>query len=104
MNVATEVEMVREALGACALPDAHNPVLVGVEHLAHFAHWLRVSGAGGEVTSHVQATKQSAPAIVAVSSVGQAPRHKGLALHGKTKSHITVGSIGCESKGVQKRE
>ena len=32
-----------------ALPDTHNPVLVGVEDLPHFAHGLGVRSGGGEV-------------------------------------------------------
>lgn len=80
VHVARELEVVREALRASALPDRHDAVLLWVEHLAHLAHGLGVSGGGGEVTLEVQAAEQSAPAVVAVGCVGQAPGHEGLAL------------------------
>lgn len=67
-------------LRARALPHAHDAVLVGVEHLAHLAHGLRVGGAGGEVARQVQPAKEAAPAVVAVRGVGQAPGHQRLAL------------------------
>ncbi len=67
-------------LGARALADANDAVLVGVEHLAHLAHGLRVGGAGGEVPLEVQAPEQAAPAVVPLRRVGQAPWHQRLAL------------------------
>ena len=67
-------------LGARALADADDAVLVWVEDLADLAHGLGVGGGGGEVSVGVQAAKQAAPAVVAVGRVGQAPRHQRLAL------------------------
>lgn len=41
-------------LGSSAFSDGHNPVLTGVEDLAHFAHGLGVGGTGREVAVPVQ--------------------------------------------------
>lgn len=68
-------------LCSCTLAHTNNPVLVGVEDLPHFAHWLGVSGRRWEVTIQVQPPKQSSPAIVPLCCVRQAPRHQGLTLH-----------------------
>ncbi len=46
----------------------------------HLAHGLGISDRGGEVAVEVEAAKQSAPAVVAVRRVGQAPRHEWLTL------------------------
>ena len=78
--MALGITLLVSYLRARTLPDRYNPVLVWMEHLAHLAHRVRVCGAGGEVAIQVQATKKAPPAIVAVSSVGQAPGHQGMAL------------------------
>ena len=67
-------------LGASTLSHRNDAVLVGVEHLAHLSHGLRIGGAGREVSIPIQATKQTPPAIVSLSRVRQAPRYKWLTL------------------------
>lgn len=68
--VAQAMRLKRLYLCPSTFSDAHNPVLVGMEDLAHFTHWLGVRGGGGEVAIQVQAPKEAPPAIVPLSSVG----------------------------------
>ena len=78
------------------LSDTDNPVLVGVEDLPHFAHGLGVCGGGGKVPIQVQPPKQTSPAVVALSSVGQTPRHQGLALwHQSAMQHSDGPHANC---------
>lgn len=65
---------------------------------AHLAHGLGVSDGGGEVAVVVQATKEAAPAVVPVRSVGQAPGYQWLTL--RTQPHTCQSISTCFTCGA----
>jgi hypothetical protein len=67
-------------LGARALSDGDDAVLVRVEAHAHFAHGLRVGDGRGKVAVPVQPPEEALPLVVAICRIGQAPRHQVLRL------------------------
>jgi hypothetical protein len=72
----SKTEMVRKSLAAGTLPDAHNAVLLRVDHHALLAHGLRVGNRRSKVAVPVEAPVQTGPMIVAVPSVREAPRNE----------------------------
>ena len=58
----------------CALPDGHEPVLLGVEDAALLPHGLRVGDGGGEEAVPLHPAVEAGPVVVPVPGVRQAPR------------------------------
>lgn len=89
-DVAEEPVAIRKALGAGTFPNAHDPVLLRVEHPTLLAHGLRVGDSGAEEAIPLQTPIEASPVVVPVPSVRQAPGDEGAELSG-----LRVAGLAC---------